>query len=86
MTLCLLLMLFGCTRAFYELKGIYNVLLKVLIYTSISLLANSMLSTLHYVKSYLDCPKSLRTARTLYEIKGVGVQLCGKTFGEKISF
>jgi len=49
MTLCLLLMLFGCTRAFYELKGIYNVLLKVLIYTSISLLANSMLSTLHYI-------------------------------------
>jgi len=49
MTLCLLLMLFGCTRAFYELKGIYNVLLKVLIYTSISVLANSMLSTLHYI-------------------------------------
>ena len=47
------------------------------------------LHTLHYIKSYLECPKSLRTARTLYEIKGVmcmGVQLCGKTFGEKISF
>jgi len=27
--------------------------------------------TLHYIKSYLECPKSLRTARTLYEIKGV---------------
>ena len=27
--------------------------------------------TLHYVKSYLECPKSPRTARTLYEIKGV---------------
>ena len=24
----------------------------------------------HYIKSYLECPKSLRTARTLYEIKG----------------
>ena len=28
-------------------------------------------SFLHYIKSYLECPKSLRTARTLYEIKGV---------------
>ena len=27
--------------------------------------------TLHYIESYLECPKSLRTARTLYEIKGV---------------
>ena len=27
--------------------------------------------TLHYIKSYLECPKSLRTARTLYEIKEV---------------
>jgi len=25
----------------------------------------------NYIKSYLECPKSLRTARTLYEIKGV---------------
>ena len=33
-----------------------------------------MSSSLHYItlhKSYLECPKSLRTARTLYEIKGV---------------
>jgi len=47
------------------------------------------ITLLHYIKSYLECPKSLRTARTLYEIKGssdVEVQLCGKTFGEKISF
>ena len=27
--------------------------------------------TLNYIKSYLECPKSLRTARTLYEIEGV---------------
>jgi len=31
----------------------------------------NMHNTLHYIKSYLECPKSLRTARTLYEIKGV---------------
>ena len=31
-TSCLQLMLYGCTRAICELKGIYNVQLKVLIY------------------------------------------------------
>ena len=47
---------------------------------------------LHYItlrKIIFRMPKITRTARTLYEIKGVmweGVQLCGKTFGEKISF
>ena len=27
--------------------------------------------TLHYIKSYLECPKSQRTTRTLYKIKEV---------------
>ena len=30
------IMMFGCTRAIYELKAIYNVLLNVLTYISIS--------------------------------------------------
>jgi len=44
--------------------------------------------TLHYLKSYLDGPKLLRTATTLYEIKGVmwEYSYVGKHFGEKISF
>jgi len=55
---------------FHLRNGIY-ILTRCSCHTQFHLHKQTCHITLHYIKSYLECPKSLRTARTLYEIKGV---------------